>query len=268
MMQPEVKKFLYALVIVFFALGLIGAFLTVAQRAHLNTRPATSAILGGTATSSNSYEYHERGKYLDVVIVYPASVPLPDAAAQKAQQVMGRWLAEDLAGFRDDFIADSPTSEDIEILGLAEGTKYSHEVAYEAYRSDTTVSYRFDIYEYTLGAHGNFYYKTFTFDQQGNELKLSDLFVATSTNSHADWLKRVSSIASAEIQKQLITQVGADLSTDFFADGVAPEEENFANFVLDGDTIKFFFPPYQVAPYVAGTFEADIPLSQLKDVLK
>jgi hypothetical protein len=106
------------------------------------------------------------------------------------------------------------------------------------------------------------------FDAQGNELGLADLFVATSTNPHADWLNQISGIATVQIQDELTKRLGETPGDSFFSEGTAPKEENFQNFVIDGNDLVFLFPPYQVAAYAAGTFDVRIPLSQLKDVLK
>jgi hypothetical protein len=48
-----------------------------------------------------------------------------------------------------------------------------------------------------------------------------------------------------------------------FEEGFAPTEENFQNWYLDGDTLVIQIPPYQVAAYVAGSFEVRIPLAEI-----
>ena len=55
---------------------------------------------------------------------------------------------------------------------------------------------------------------------------------------------------------------------DYIRQGVTPEALNFQSYAIEGDALVLIFPPYQVAPYAAGTQEVSIPLSQLKEILK
>jgi hypothetical protein len=119
-----------------------------------------------------------------------------------------------------------------------------------------------------LGAHPNLYYKTFVFDREGNRLALADLFAASSTASSTGYLSQISGIATAQIKDQLASRLGEAPGGGFFAEGTAPNPDNFQNFVIDGGDLVFLIPPYQAAAYAAGSFEVRIPLSQLSAALK
>jgi len=49
--------------------------------------------------------------------------------------------------------------------------------------------------------------------------------------------------------------------------GTKPESKNFKNWNLQADSILITFDEYQVAPYVYGTQEVEIPYSVLEKIL-
>jgi hypothetical protein len=121
---------------------------------------------------------------------------------------------------------------------------------------DWLVSYKFTIYEYTGGAHGNTAFRTFVFDLENErEIQLSDLFDETG-------LTTVAAIA----QEQLKETLGDMLDEQWLADGTAPTPENYQNFVFTEDALVFTIPQYQVAPYAAGPQTATIQLTDLAGV--
>lgn len=133
-------------------------------------------------------------------------------------------------------------------------------VDYEKKRSTRTLTYLFLSASFTGGAHGIEVPVTFTFDRTtGKQLVLKDLFVP-----EANYLERLSMIARAELPKI----IGEYAVPEFIIDGTERSDENFSRFYFEGDRLVFLFPPYQVAPYVVGTVELSIPLTQLDDILK
>ena len=121
------------------------------------------------------------------------------------------------------------------------------------------MSYAYTVYADTLGAHPNGYFRTFVFDQAGNEIKIQD--IATSSAI----VQKIAAAATAQVTKQLQDGLGQkDVADAIFKEGLAPTPDNFQNFVIDGSDLLVLIPPYQVAPYVAGSFEVRIPLSQLQ----
>jgi hypothetical protein len=102
--------------------------------------------------------------------------------------------------------------------------------------------------------------QTFTFDlQNGVVLTLDDLFLDT-----AAALEVISPIVQADIT----TRLGEMLDTQWLEDGSGTSPDNYQAFALDGDHLIFYFQPYQVAAYAAGTQVVSIPLSDLSSVLK
>lgn len=52
---------------------------------------------------------------------------------------------------------------------------------------------------------------------------------------------------------------------EMFNKGIEEKIENFRNFVFDKNNIILFYNPYDVAPYVAGSFIVKIPYENLEN---
>ena len=53
---------------------------------------------------------------------------------------------------------------------------------------------------------------------------------------------------------------------DMFKRGLEERIENFRNFAFDKNNLILFFNPYDVAPYVAGSFVVKIPYEKLEKI--
>jgi hypothetical protein len=216
-------------------------------------------ILAGSATSTGSLEYAENHPYYTVDLVYP------DTGIQSEQTAIEQALKQEL----DDYVQSVADADPSLMPSLGQGYKLALSVDYKKFAgAGGTSSYLFTYYEDTGGAHPNHFFKTFVFSQSGAQLALSDLFVSSSTNTHADYLNQIAGIATPDIEGQIAQRLGGDATSAIFSDGLTPTTDNYSDWVLDGSTLKFFFPPYQVAAYAAGDFEVDIPLSKLAGILK
>lgn len=216
-----------------------------------------------TTTINSSYK--ENAAYYTISAQYATSTPLFSGAGARANtaavMLMKQFVDDEIAQFKKDGNFANLSAEDVNTLGLDSGRKEDLQISYLISSSKNTVSYIFQIYTDTLGAHGNTDFRTFTFDlKSGAELKLADLFV-----SGTPYLDKLSSISRAELPKI----IGKDLVTQsMLEDGTTPKDENFANFFLDGTSLVIQFSPYAVAPYSAGPQTLAIPTSELKDILK
>lgn len=128
--------------------------------------------------------------------------------------------------------------------------------AYDSY----VRSVLFTISEYTGGAHPNLYYATYTFDtRDGHFIDLEDLFI-----SGSDPLATIFPIVQADLAAQMGS--GADLT--WINSGTGTNFDNYASFVLTDTALIFYFPPYQVAPYAAGAFSVEVPLSGIRAIFR
>ncbi|MDB5224871.1 MAG: hypothetical protein JWO43_493 [Candidatus Adlerbacteria bacterium] len=224
-------------------------------------------ILQGTATSTGDLVHTEHTDYYDIRVVYPAKTPLIVSSVEAdaaARTTMEQSLLATINSYKTNLGEFDATMQE---FIKTRGAPLALDITYKMYTSPKFVSYKYLVYEDTGGAHPNGYFSTFMFDGQGHNVQLSELFAPAS-----DYLARISAESkkqiTAELTKRLQDSGGADTNADMFAEGYAPKAENFQNFVVDGSTLKIFFPPYQVAAYAVGDFEVDIPLSQLQDILK
>jgi peptidoglycan-N-acetylglucosamine deacetylase len=125
--------------------------------------------------------------------------------------------------------------------------------------SDDVISIVYTISEYTGGAHPNSYFRTFTFNLTENELiEFDDLFI-----EGASPLETIAPLVQADLTEQM----GEFADAEWIERGTGEDPLNYQNFALTEDELIFYFPPYQVAAYAAGTFEVRIPLSDLSGIL-
>ena len=149
---------------------------------------------------------------------------------------------------------------------MGDGRKYTLDISYKPYVSPGFVSYVFTIYMDTGGAHPNGFYHTLIFNEQGDSVSLSRLF-----KDNSRYLDRISTFAYGQVLTQLKGKTGRELTPEdenTVRMGTAPSPEALQFFYLDGSDLVVLIPPYQVAAYAFGSFEARIPLDSLKDILR
>jgi hypothetical protein len=211
-------------------------------------------------------QHKESADYYTVQINYPNKTPLATrgswGADNRAEGAITSALSQLITQFKQAGSVDALSQEEKDRLNKA-GLKYSLNVAYHPYSSGSYVSYEFDVFMDTGGAHPNNFYKTLVFDLGGNTVALEDLFQPGS-----NYLDRISQAAQTQVAAQIKQRAGADAVKTIITDGITPKVENFENFVVDSDHLTFFIPPYQAASYAAGSFEVHVPLADLKDILK
>jgi len=224
----------------------------------------TDTVTDASAQPVGHYEEHE--SYYDIDATFPTVTPLRESAGAKADETavatMRSYIINTVEQFKKDGNFANLTPEDTKTLGLdTTEVKYDLQINYYSAVSPHTVSYIFESYSYTLGAHGNTFYRTFTFDiNTGKELLLVDLFAANA--AYLDTL----SVTSRDM---LLKNIDENLyNADFAIDGTTPINKSFANFFLDPTSLVIIFPPYAVAPYAAGTQTLAIPRTELQSVLK
>jgi hypothetical protein len=215
-------------------------------------------------TPSDPGALSEQAAYYEIAATYPTRTPLFATAGERADSIavglMKGFIETSVTQFKRDGNFANLTPKDIQMMGYDQGRKQSLQIGHVGAQSSTTASYVFTINIDTLGAHGNTYYKTFTFAlRDGSALGLDDLFTP-----RAPYLEKLSSISRAELPK-ILGEMG---DVDMIRLGTAPDAQNFEQFFLDDNSLVILFPPYAVAAYAAGPQTLAIPRSALSDVLK
>lgn len=90
---------------------------------------------------------------------------------------------------------------------------------------------------------------------KGKELALSDFF-----KQNADYLKTFSKFSTQKLNSSLHDKW-------MIENGTQPVAKNFKNWNVQNDSILITFEDYQVAPYVEGPQEVEIPFVELKAIL-
>ncbi|MDD3303197.1 MAG: DUF333 domain-containing protein [Candidatus Gracilibacteria bacterium] len=120
------------------------------------------------------------------------------------------------------------------------------------------ITYKFEFYTYTGGAHGNTEIKTFNFTNSGKEINLKSQTL----------LKKISDY-SLEYFKNLYDKGELNTDENWLQTGLEAKKENYENWLITGIEkgslkVKFIFNQYQIAPYSEGMPTIEIDLVKLK----
>lgn len=118
------------------------------------------------------------------------------------------------------------------------------------------VSFKFNISNYTGGAHGNENVVSFTYNiKEKKKMELSSFF-----NSES-YLQKISDLAIEDLLKDPYAE------ESWIREGAGANIDNYSSFIVTENAFIFYFPPYQVAPYAGGEKQVIILFSNLKDIL-
>lgn len=245
--------------------ALIGLVVLVGLIWYMAVNPAPAAAPSIPTETAEPVSITEEATYYTVDAQYPSSTPLQgtagDAANSAAVSLMRAFVEQQIARFVDNGNFANLTHDDIQMLQLDQ-RKYAIGVEYSIKISPQTVSYIYQIYEDTGGAHPNTYYRTFTFDSStGAALAMEDLFTAG-----APYLDTLSLLSRARLPGMIAERTSSDVASvniEYIESGTPPEADSFQSFYLEGNTLVLVFPPYQVGPYVLGMIELSLATTEV-----
>ncbi len=191
-------------------------------------------------------------KPLKIHITYPFIQGYDDFNA-KAEKI----IMEELNNFKKNALendaAVKATSSPEEYVRYPR--EYGLDISYEKGEvNESIISVVYSVYVDTGGAHPNGYYISLNYDVKNNkEIALADLFA-----NQPDYLRKISTYAVADLAKQVAERMG-NTEGSWIMDGAGPKGENFSVFMINNNSLTFYFSPYQVAPYVAGDFKVAMP---------
>ena len=136
---------------------------------------------------------------------------------------------------------------------------YSFDTGFELpYNSDKFLSIKLDHYEFTGGAHGNFFSIGYNIDMlNGNVLSLTDIIDKESLN-----------LLSYECEQAILDTFQVSSLTEA---GLFEDEINIASdqdFYIIPGALVLQFDPYEIAPFSMGEINVTIPFLRIKDILK
>ncbi len=257
-MSQSLRRFLPLIVLGVIALG--GGLWYVLSNPGTLKAPTTT-----TEVPAEPTKITEDATYYTVDAAFPSATPLKKSAGAVADKAAVDFMHGFVMGQIDSFKKNSDfenlSHDDIQMLHLDE-RKYAIGIEYEMKESGRTITYIFQVYTDTGGAHPNTTYRTITFDRKtGRPLTTADLFAPG-----AQYLATLSALARAKLPAIIAAREEVSVSEvqmDFIEDGTKPEPPSFMNFYLEPGTFTLVFPPYQVGPYVLGRVDLTIPTSEV-----
>lgn len=257
-MTQTIRRFLPLIVLGVIALG-GGLWYVLSNPGTLNA-PTTT-----TEPPPEPTKITEDATYYTVDAAFPSATPLKKSAGAAADKAavdfMHGFVMGQIDAFKKSADFENLSHDDIQILRLDE-RKYAIGIEYETKESGRTITYIFQIYTDTGGAHPNTTYRTLTFDRKtGRPLTTADIFVPSTP-----FLDTLSTLARAKLPAIIAAREEVSVSEvqmDFIEDGTKPEPPSFMNFYFEPGTLTLIFPPYQVGPYVLGRVDLTIPTSEV-----
>jgi len=196
-------------------------------------------------------------KPLKIDITYPQIVGMDDFNA-KVKAIIDK----EFNSFKENSLANDAAIKQIDPESYAKFPReYELNISYKTGEVDQNIiSLIFEEYNFEGGAHGSTIFIPLNYNVNPptggkTEIKLADLF-----SEQADYLKKISDFCIANLTKQMTASGAIDMSdSSWINNGAGPKEENYSIFLINKDSIVFYFPQYQVAAYAAGDFQVAYP---------
>ncbi len=134
---------------------------------------------------------------------------------------------------------------------------YEYKADYVVMYSDSLrlISVKFEVYEYTGGAHGNFAYTVFNMGRvkgKVKQLRLADFFAADTTYR-------------TQLAETLLAKLREDDRATVVRDGTVKNltNDHLELFVVQPDGLLFLFNPYDVGPWSSGAIQVKLSVEEL-----
>lgn len=138
--------------------------------------------------------------------------------------------------------------------------QYVLEISFNYYEYENYISFVFNVFSQTGGAHPNTRVFTVNYDIKNDKI----IDITELTKMYTNILEIFSKTSYESLKdNDKILQYGNE---DMFKRGLEERIENFRNFVFDKNGIVLFFNPYDIAPYVAGSFVVKVPYDKLDKI--
>lgn len=235
------------LIYILLGLGVVGVvvFLTVTYQPDpiIGTEGGAPAqTVSWASTEVDKITIDETGDQYAIKATYPVTANTSVTAYMKT------FVEGEVAAFTADNIpSDIPEDSATQV--------YTLDITYSNERSAIADTYVFTEAIDTGGAHGLQATKTFSFTPEGKLIEVKDLFTTGASGL---------TVIAPYIAKELAS---VDMTTaEWIAEGTAPIEDNYQNFIITDTGVQFIFDPYQVAAYAAGIQRVEVPVSVFQSI--
>lgn len=139
------------------------------------------------------------------------------------------------------------------------GLNYEEDLSMNViFNSDSLLTLTYTTYNYSGGAHGNYWTLLQSYRPQSQQIiKIDEVFTGSYNQALTDDLEASVRELYQLSPKQPLTEI-------LFEEKIEPTD----NFGLTGAGIVFNYPPYAIAPYAAGEITLFVPFDAVTEVLK
>lgn len=201
---------------------------------------ANARIIHGDKDSAviiNTKEIKFKDKDINIDLKIPV---IEDMADKKIQSAINAEMKKTIMDFKNSILSQAKKDKNKRYPYDAVSTYYVH------YNKNNILSIVLELYSFTGGAHGMTYRVPFNIDlKTGKHLALKDIF-----KDRVNYKE----IIDREISKK----IAESEDSIFFKDAFKGITENQLFYIKPG-ALVIYFPLYEIAPYVAGFPEFEIP---------
>ncbi len=246
----DLKKILAVLVLIIVLIA--GAFVLYLQRNKISNNDQSPQKTAETDRSVQQITIEnqtitDNTNPFVIKITYPQIAGFDDFN-QKAKAIVDKEISD----FKSNSLANDEVVKQVDPVNYAKYPRtYELDMGYDKGETDSNiVSVIFNVYNFEGGAHGTGYFVPLNYNVKTNaEIKLADLFL-----NQSDYLQKISNYCTTDLTKQLIDKLGS-IDGTYLQEGAGPNADNFQFFLINKDSIVFYFPQYQVAFGAAGDFK-------------
>lgn len=240
--------------VVIFLIAIVAEFLYINYAVNYQTAPAEKNTQQSLDFKISEQKISDGTKPFKIDITYPVF-----SGAVSFNKLIKDAVDKEVSEFKKNSLENDKAIKDTDPDSYAKFPReYYLSISYTAGKIDAeTQSIVLNVENFEGGAHGAHYPIAINFDVKNNkEIKLADLFA-----KQKDYLQKISEYCKKDLEKQITEKSeGAGTEGTWIDQGAGPKEENFSIFLINKDnSIMFYFPEYQVAPYVYGQFTVTMP---------
>ncbi len=241
------KNALLATVVIVVLLGIGGYFLFLYRDSIVTTDNKQADQSGPAAVTVTDKTITDTTKPFSIDITYP-QISGQDALNQKITDIVNN----EIATFKKNSLDNDAAVKATDPAGYAKYPReYDLKISYDKGEVDSSVaSIILNVYNFEGGAHGANYFIPVNYDiKNQKDIALADLFAG-----NPNYIKTISDYCIKDLTAQIQKSAGS-LQGTWLADGAGPNADNFQVFLINKDSITFYFAQYQVGPYALGDFK-------------
>lgn len=236
---------------------LFSAFLTLLCLSSIFGKTFSAALSDADSVYIRALDYYDESEDSSTIIeiTYPKIHGLLN---KTVEEKINSFLEEEFLisiGWFDEFVA---MLDSFPTLEYERGMFFSFETGFDIkLLNEKILSLALNHYEFTGGAHGNFFAMGYTFDLNTGDLLTLDKIITQGS------LLAISKIC----EKRILEIFEAESLSDagMFEDYIDLTADQ--DFFLLSDALVFQFDPYEIAPYSMGNIEVEIPFESINDHL-